>query len=175
MHYVALLRGVNVGGKTKVSMTELKQTFERLGFTEVRTLLNSGNVVFATGERSVGELRQEIETALATWFQFPVTVLLRTEQEIQALIAKDPFRNVTVTPTLRLNVTFLSEPTEKRIASENNLQLVVQYPDAICTVIDLASGKGTVDMMAMLEKTYGKAITTRTWTTVQKIGTLLKA
>jgi uncharacterized protein (DUF1697 family) len=173
MRYVALLRGINVGGNTIVSMDELKQTLEALGCTDVKTILNSGNVVFGSEEADTGKLKQTIAAAFAKAFGFPVTVLLRTEQEIRELIADDPFQAVPVTPTLRFNVTFLDTPSEKIIHSQHALQIIAQYPDAICTVVDLASGKGTVDMMAMLEKTYGKHITTRTWTTVQRIGKLL--
>lgn len=88
--YVALLRGINVGGKHRVNMAELKQTLEEAGFVKVRTYIQSGNVLFeADGEET--ELCNKMEQAIEKRFGFPVPVLLRTSGELQAILDGCPF------------------------------------------------------------------------------------
>lgn len=85
MKYVALLRGINVGGHNKVEMKKLKQTFEQLGFEQVVTYINSGNVIFetATTERLISEL---IEKAILDDFDLPIRVVIRSQENINQLI-----------------------------------------------------------------------------------------
>ena len=61
--YIAFLRGINISGKNKISMAELKKNFEELGFEEVKTYLNSGNVIFLSDEENIGKLNQELKDA----------------------------------------------------------------------------------------------------------------
>ena len=76
MTYLALLRGINVGGKNKVEMARLKTLFESIGCSDVRTYINSGNVIFTNG-RVAARLRTSIEKAIAQEFGFDVRVVLR--------------------------------------------------------------------------------------------------
>jgi uncharacterized protein (DUF1697 family) len=76
MRYVALLRGINVGGKNKVPMAVLTEVFEGVGHTEVRTYINSGNVVFDAPRMRVADLAEELEAAIETKFGFAVRVLV---------------------------------------------------------------------------------------------------
>ena len=85
--YVALLRGINVGGNNKVEMKRLKAVFESLGHTKVVTYINSGNVIFETNEADTAPI---IEKAIAKEFGFLVRVVVRTAKNIQAIIAKVP-------------------------------------------------------------------------------------
>ena len=85
--YIALLRGVNVGGKNKISMAELKQGFEALGFTEVRTHLNSGNVVFSGGE---GELAARIQEMIRERFGLDVPVLVVARDWLEDVLRDAP-------------------------------------------------------------------------------------
>lgn len=85
--YIALLRGVNVGGKNKISMVELKQGFEALGFTEVRTHLNSGNVVFSGGE---GELAARIQEMIRERFGLDVPVLVVARDWLEDVLRGAP-------------------------------------------------------------------------------------
>ncbi len=82
MTYVALLRGINVGGNRKVDMKLLKATFERIGLRDVRTYINSGNVIFASDTGDPASLAREIEAAIEADFGFPVTVLIRDREQI---------------------------------------------------------------------------------------------
>ena len=88
--YVALLRGINVGGQRKVPMAELRAVAEGLGLTRVRTLIASGNLVFE-GEGAPEALEASLEAAIEAHFGFPVDVMVRTADQWQAYIAGNPF------------------------------------------------------------------------------------
>jgi len=109
IRYVALLRGINVGGNKKVGMVDFRQMLEELGFTNVKTLLNSGNVVFDSPATNAKLLTKEIAEAFIKTFGFESKIMLRTLSEIVALIKLDPFKEIKVTEELRLYVTFLAE------------------------------------------------------------------
>ena len=106
MTYVALLRGINVGGKNKVDMKQLKAVFEDAGMTSVRTYINSGNVIFGTSERGRVHLTQRLEKAIARRFGFNVDVLLRDLKTMRALVKAIP-RGWTDDATTRCYVMFL--------------------------------------------------------------------
>ncbi len=89
MTYVALLRGINVGGNRKVDMKLLKATFERLGLVDVRTYINSGNVIFTTDDDRDG-LTERIENAIEKDFGFRVRVIIRSDRELGELVASLP-------------------------------------------------------------------------------------
>jgi uncharacterized protein (DUF1697 family) len=88
--YIALLRGINVGGKNIIKMAELKRVFEEIGLCEVKTYIQSGNVLFKSSE---GEetLREKIENEIESVFGFPVIVILRTITELEQIILNCPF------------------------------------------------------------------------------------
>lgn len=88
--YIALLRGINVGGKNIIKMAELKRMFESLGLCEVHTYIQSGNVLFKSNEEE-GTLREKIENSIAVTFGFPVPVILRTAAELERIISNCPF------------------------------------------------------------------------------------
>lgn len=90
MKYVALLRGINVGGNRKVDMKELKATFERAGMLEVLTYINSGNVIFRDDDSDPSELARLLESAIESSFGFPVKVILRDADNIRALVEALP-------------------------------------------------------------------------------------
>src|SRR5258708_28718277 len=85
--YIALLRGINVGGQKPIKMTELKRLFAAEGFGRVQTYIQSGNVVF-TADRAEEPLRRQLEREIAAAFGFPVTLALRTADELERLIAQ---------------------------------------------------------------------------------------
>jgi uncharacterized protein (DUF1697 family) len=87
--YVALLRGINVGGQNAVSMSELRDAFEGHGFADVRTFLNSGNVVFSGGS-SPSDLEDEIEEMLEAHLGRPIVVVVRSRRQMQNIVRKAP-------------------------------------------------------------------------------------
>jgi uncharacterized protein (DUF1697 family) len=145
LRYVALLRGVNVG-KKKVEMPRLKQAFEDLGFSDVRTLLNSGNVLFDAPASD--SLVPAIEHKLHEMFGFEISVLVRTLDEIRALVASEPFKSAGA--NTKHFVTFTGLRTGE-----------------VCSVIGAAAQ--TTELMMELQKQYGQRITTRNWNTVIKM------
>lgn len=106
--YVAFLRGINVGGKS-VKMGRLKEVLESIGFKNVKTLLNSGNVLFEASVNDTEALARMINDALSNAFGFVINIVLRTDEQIRSLIDSMPFKSVKATPDTRLYVTFISE------------------------------------------------------------------
>lgn len=88
--YIALLRGINVGGNNKVEMPKLKSLFESLGFTNIITYINSGNVIFETDQKNTNKLILEIEKALTETFGFSLRIVLRDAENIQKLCKQIP-------------------------------------------------------------------------------------
>jgi len=91
---IALLRGVNVGGHKKVEMARLRALMESLGYRDVRTYVQSGNVVFSGAKRSEAHLEQALEKE----FGFAVPVVLRTRDELAAVVRRNPLREVASDP-----------------------------------------------------------------------------
>lgn len=175
--YAAFLRGINVGGHHKVPMAELKKEMAALGFSEVETLLNSGNVIFSAPATEINSLEETIASRLEATFGFPVPVLVKEGGELIRLQSNDPFREIEITDVTRLYVSFLKlHPQEIELPwiSEDQSFRIISVDDRIvCSVLDL-SGVGTVKGMDFLEKIFGKNITTRNWNTIEKMVGRLK-
>lgn len=175
--YIALLRGINVGGHHKVPMAELRKTMEQLGFTKVITLLNSGNVIFdASGEEAA--LEEQLAARLEKEFGFPIPVLLRTDNEILQLHNSRPFEKIEVTPDTRLYVSFLKQTPERQVSlpwtSEDGSYRIISIEGrAICSVLDV-SVTNTPKGMDAVEQLFGKTITTRNWNTIERIAGKMK-
>lgn len=175
--YVAFLRGVNVGGKM-VKMELWRKTLEEMGFSQVKTLLNSGNVVFESSEANVKAIKQKIEKELKETFGFPIAVTIRTKPEIDSLIATDPFKGIKVTANTRLYVTFLAEKSNNQLKTpyqslDDAFKILSISDTEIISVLTLSPDKKTTDAMNILEKELGIGITTRNWNTVLKVGKLM--
>ncbi len=109
MKYVALLRGINVGGRNMIKMAALASCLEQQGFTGVKTLIASGNVVFETAERKAPKLRHQIETALSKAFGYDSRIVLRSKTQLQRTLADVP-TEWKKRKDLRCNIVFLREP-----------------------------------------------------------------
>lgn len=173
--YAAFLRGINVGGNTLVPMLELKDTLEKNGCTNVKTILASGNAVFEHDETDIPILTEKFEKSLVKKFGFPIKVIIRKGEEITALVKSDPFVNIKITPETRLYVTFSREKTDNKLKfKEKEFELISVADFEVCSKVELSPGKGTTELMKLLEKALGKNITTRNWNTVVKIAKILK-
>jgi uncharacterized protein (DUF1697 family) len=173
--YVALLRGVNVGGR-KVVMDDLRRLFADLGHSDVTTYLQSGNVVFRSAVGQPGRLAGDIEERIAENLAVTVTVLLRTRADLDRVVAGSPFTGPAADLT-KLHVTFLAElPDPDRLA---RLQPSTGEPDefsvAGCEVyLRCPNGYGRTKLNnAFFERRLGVAATTRNWNTVTKLRDLL--
>ena len=170
--HVMLLRGINVGGHKKVPMKELKKVLEIEGFHRVKTLLNSGNVVFeAEQEKANG-----IEQLLGRSFGFPIHVIMLPFGSIADMVESEPFRDIEVTSKTRRFVTFTGGRQAKSIkipyqTEDGTFRIIGQSGNAVFSVLDLEN-TGTVEAMSILEKEFGKEITTRNYNTIEKIAKL---
>ncbi len=165
--YVALLRGVNVGGHARISMEELRECFDSLGFENARTFIQSGNVVFQRGKAKGSSMVESLEEGIKARFGFEVRVLVRNSKEMSRIIENSPFpaaqRDLT-------HVTFLaSEPESvptKEIESlkdkKDKFLLSGREIYLICP-----NGYGMYKLSnSFLEKKLRVAATTRNWRTV---------
>ena len=88
--YIAFLRGINISGKNKVPMAELRQGFEQLGFTEVKTCLNSGNVSFSSEEKDTVKLTSRIQEMIQSQFNLKIPVFMITKQKLEDILRHAP-------------------------------------------------------------------------------------
>ncbi len=168
--YVAFLRGINSGKNSTVKMEALRKTFEDLGFENVRTILASGNVLF---ESSTDEntLEQKIEEVLPVSIGFQSDVVVRPIDELHKLVLLDPFKTIKITQHTRLYVTFIKWKPNKNFgfpSGGKGYTILGIFDGAVCSVMDLSDAK-TPDLMKVLDKEFGKGITTRSWNTVERI------
>ena len=167
MTYVALLRGINVGGVT-VKMVDLKKLLEAEGFKDVKTLLASGNALFDAPKSDPRRLAKKIAGALKAKYKRDISVIVRPIHDIEMLVKANPFKGIRETKDTRFHVTFLDTSSKIHFKSSKDIRVTKTCPFAICTVITVGQKSGTVDLMDLLKKHYG-LVTTRNWNTVQKI------
>lgn len=167
MRYIAFLRGINIGGR-KILMEDLQQVFEAMGFTNIKTLIASGNVLFNTSENNEVVLTKGIEESLEKHVGFAIPVMLRTKEELENLIAEDPFKNIVVEQGTRLQITlFDSELNKVSPIQKKGFAVVYVGKRELGSVVYL-TGK-TTDLMTFIDKNFGKDSTTRNWNTLQKL------
>lgn len=173
--YVAFLRGINVGGHHKVPMAELRKEFEALFFQNITTLLNSGNVIFEAQSSEDTELSKRISEHLEKVFQFSVPTIVISADSILKLLNDDPFKDEILTKESRGYVSFLQHKPKSGmklpwISEDNSLKIIYSRDNLICSHLDLSKTK-TPEAMNVLEKFYGKQMTTRNLNTIIRIGT----
>ena len=88
--YIAFLRGVNISGRNRVTMTELKKSIERLGYEEVKTYLNSGNVIFSSDENDIGSITKQIVMTIKSQFDLDIPVFVIAKEELEDILHNAP-------------------------------------------------------------------------------------
>lgn len=171
--YVAFLRGINVGGHHKVPMAELRAEMGKLKCENVITILNSGNAIFEADTEDVDALEAKLSDHLGKAFGFPIPTIVRRVALIEEFLKEDPFKDIEVTKDIRLYISFLGEDAEAEFdlpwASEDgSFRILGKKGKNILSVLDLSKSK-TPKAMEVLEKSYGKGITTRNWKTILRI------
>lgn len=124
MIYVALLRGINVGGRNKIDMKELKRTFERVGMKSVTTYINSGNVLFENSEHEKNELVSVLKEAIKEDYILDIDILIRSKIDFSVLVNATP-DNLKNDKTMKCDVLFLYE----EINNESILDELIIKPD----------------------------------------------
>lgn len=176
--YVALLRGINLAGRNRVSMAELRSALESLGLEDVVTYIQSGNVLFSSRGGRAKELAASIEGRIAEAFGIDVVVLLRTPVELAKVARGNPFLRAGADPS-KLHVVFLSgKPTQKAAAQLDpersppgefrleGREIYLHLPTGF------GRSKLTVDYF---ERRLEVAATARNWKTVTKLVALTEA
>ena len=164
--YVALLRGVS---PSNCKMPQLKECFEAAGFDDVRTVLSSGNVAFSTRDSAWAALEETAEQAmLASWGRsFPTIV--RPADHLRDIVASDPFAGFGLPGTAKCVVTFLRRAETPRVElpiERDGVRILKRVETEVFTAYE-PGPKGPV-FMTLLERTFGKDITTRTLESVRK-------
>jgi len=115
-NFVALLRGINVGGKNLIPMAALRACFEEHGFDDVATYIQSGNVVFASAERSIPKLTAHIEDRLSATFDYNARVVVRSRTQMRSVVDRAPQGFGAEPAAYRYDVLFLKPPLQSRPA-----------------------------------------------------------
>jgi uncharacterized protein (DUF1697 family) len=170
--HIALLRGINVGGHKKVPMAELRRVLDEAGFADVKTYVQSGNVALSASERSPAKVSRKVEQAIEDAFGFDVAVVVRSRDEIAALVEEDPLGDVATNPTYRI-VVFLAEKLDRtRVADVDPDEFA---PEAFALrdyeiVMWAPDGQRDSKLVKTLtEKRTGVVGTARNWRTVEKL------
>jgi uncharacterized protein (DUF1697 family) len=164
--YAAFLRGVM---PTNAKMPELKKCFEEAEFSDVRTLLSSGNVVFDAKKASEAVLERRAETAMQQRLGRTFYTIVRPVSRLSEIIEADPFARFQLGANAKRVITFLREPHDA------GLSLPIEVEGARILAMDgreiftayVPSPRGPV-FMTLIQKTFGENATTRTWDTVRK-------
>lgn len=168
---IALLRGVNVGPTTRVGMAPLREVFAGLGFTDIKTYVNSGNVVFDGSKASVAK----VEAAIAAEFGFDVPVVLRTQAEMADVLAANPLDDVASNAS-RYLVLFGDKPLDPARAEDLDADALAPEVFAIRgreAYLWLPNGVQNSKLAkAMSEKRFGVRLTGRNFRTVEKLAAL---
>lgn len=169
--YVAFLRGINVGGNATLPMAELRSVLGELGYTDVSTLLNSGNAIFTGPGDPPAEVGTRIEAAIEARFGRPVRCLVRTPDELSRVLAGDPYAGV-ATDGARYVVAFLSgEPDPARLAAIDPEEYLPDRFTAAGREIYIWCPNGLAETKfthAFFERKLGVVATVRNWNTVKK-------
>ncbi|HTC56864.1 MAG TPA: DUF1697 domain-containing protein [Candidatus Sulfotelmatobacter sp.] len=171
--YISMLRGINVGGHKRVKMDDLRKSCEGLGFEQVKTYIQSGNIVFKAGKASPLALAKKIEARIVSDFGFSASVIVRTGAELGETIAANPFLKQHGIDQEKLHVTFLSgtpaTPALKKLA-----EFTVAPDRSQCVGKDiflyLPNGFSASSLWKVpWEKALGVVTTTRNWKTVNAL------
>jgi len=177
--YIALLRGINVGGHKMVAMSDLRDLLTQLGFMDARSLLQSGNLVFRSDARVGVNLERLLEAEAEKRLDLRTDFVVRTAEEWKAIVARNPFRDEAERDPAHLLVMFLKDaPDVKNVEA---LQAAIMGPELVRAqgrqaYIVYPSGIGRSRLTStLIEKKLGTRGTGRNWNTVLKLGALVKA
>src|SRR6185369_5867953 len=175
--FVALLRGVNVGGNNMISMSSLKQSFETMGFTDVVTYINSGNILFKSKEAGARKLETKIEKMLVKDYQLDSRVVLRSLAEMETIVKRLP-KTWTGDSKWRYNVIFLrhtidSEKILAELEVKKDIEEVAYCPGALFWSAQVSELTRT-NMLKLSSRKMYQDMTVRNVNTTRKLYELMK-
>jgi uncharacterized protein (DUF1697 family) len=168
--FISMLRGINVSGQKPVRMADLKSLYESLGFVNVETYVQSGNVVFDSPENDLGKLAEQIEDGIEKTFGFSAPVLIRSADDFRRILEEHPYKDE---EAIRVLVTFLYEQPD-----ESKLDDLNRYEDKVDKFaigeqeifLFCPGGYGNTKLSnTFFEKKLAVTATTRNWKTVNKL------
>ena len=173
--HVALIRGINVGKAKRVAMADLRTLLEKLGYSEVRTLLNSGNIVFDAAREATGKVAARIEQGMAAKLEVSARVTVLTGSEFKIVVKENTLGAVADNPS-RLLVAFLTDPRDR--ARLRPLARQAWKPEALgigsrAAYVWCPAGMLESPLTEAVGRVLGDATTTRNWATVMRILALL--
>ena len=176
MRYAALLRGVNLAGNKMVAMAELRAALTKLGFTDVSTLLQSGNAVFTAPKTTPATLEALIEKDFEKRFKMQVDIHVRDGAELASVIEANPMRKEAEAAPSGFLVTFYREPPDTALVK--TLQSAISGPEKVRCVgrhlyMTFPEGIGNSKAALLVDKTLRIKGTARNWNTVTKIAALV--
>ena len=168
--YISILRGINVSGKNSIKMDALKSLYETIGLKDVKTYIQSGNVVFRSEEQNTNNLESTIREQINSKFGYDVKVLVLSPEELEEIIDSVPFTDRNIS---KLHVTFLSSipttpPVDKIMDKKSDTELVYIVNKAVYLYCPDGYGKTKLSN-SFLEKQLKVTATTRNWKTANKL------
>ena len=170
---ISILRGINVGGINKIPMVELKAHFEKAGFKNVTTYIQSGNVVFSADKKEINSLSEKIQQLIFKKYGFTVPVIIRAVGEMESIINKNPMLKMKGIDVEKLHVTFLSAyPSEQAL---DKIKAYNYKPDEFIIIdrevfISCPNGYGNTKLSnTFFENKLKVTATTRNWRTVNEL------
>lgn len=170
--YVAFLRGINVGGNHKVSMGDLKKELQQLHFENITTILNSGNILFETQKADPELLEKRLSIHLESRFGFPIPCILREAIQIQNLVDFS-MKLANLPQKAQVYITFLPRENKSKLElpwenEDQSFVILCHEEDSIISYVDISKSR-TPKGMGVLERFYGKNITTRNLNTLIRL------
>ena len=174
--HVALIRGINVGRAKRVAMADLRALVEDLGYGDVRTLLNSGNVVFTAARAVPAKIAARIETSLAAKLGVPARITVLTAIEVADIVAANPLLDI-ATDFSRLMVAVLRDPADRQMLEP--LWHKDWAPDVLALGTRVAyfwCANGILEsrLAESVGRALGDRVTTRNWATLLKLHALIE-
>ncbi|MRX62766.1 DUF1697 domain-containing protein [Maribacter luteus] len=177
MNYIALLRGINVGGHKKVKMADLRDLFENLGFDNVKTYIQSGNVVFESENSDIGILEHRVSNAILDHFGFEVPVIIIEGIEVKRIVDNNPFNDAEDIQANKVYFVLLKRrPTQEALDVLSSLHFeneqLVATTACVYLKCDLGAGKAKCNNN-LIEDRLKVAATSRNHRTMLKLLELL--
>jgi uncharacterized protein (DUF1697 family) len=169
---IALLRGINVGGHRKVPMAQLRELMQKLGYSDVKTYVQSGNVVFTGPDDPPAKVERKLEQAIEDEFGFDVAVMVRSRDELAAVVAANPLGEVAADPARYLVMFLDGEVDPARVADVDAASLAPEAFTIRGREVYIFMPGGFADSparKALTEKRLGVSATARNWRTVEKL------
>jgi uncharacterized protein (DUF1697 family) len=168
--YISILRGINVSGKNIIKMAELKKLYENLGFLEVQTYIQSGNVIFLSKENNINYIEKTIRNQIRDIFGYDIPILIIKSENLRKVIETLPFKDI---DNSKLYVTFLSNkcinpPVDKIMNKKGNNELIQIEGQVVYIYCPDGYGKTKLSNN-FLEKQLKIHATTRNWKTINKL------